>query len=185
MANEVEVKFIIHDLQTLRDRLNAIGLKEKTPRTHEMNTLYDRDQELRRRDELVRIRKYGDQWTLTHKAKSQNARHKTRAETETKVDDGEALDHTFRAMGFEPAFRYEKFRSEWTDGTGHVVLDETPIGTFGEIEGPPDWIDRIATQLGVTEQEYINKSYAELFREWVRNSSSSASEMTFAAVNAG
>lgn len=182
MPNEVEIKFLIHDLNKLRDQLRAAGFSEKTPRTHEMNTLYDRNGELRARDELVRIREYGDQWTLTHKAKSQNARHKTRVETETKVDDGKALDHVFRSMGFEPAFRYEKFRSEWTDGTGYVVLDETPIGTIGEIEGPPDWIDRIAAQLGIHPRDYINRSYAELFHEWVQKTGSSAKEMTFAAV---
>ena len=182
MANEVEIKFIIHDLNQLRDRLKSAGFTEKTPRTHEMNTLYDRNGELRDRDELVRIRKYGDRWTLTHKAKSQNARHKTRVETETTLDDGEALDHVFRSMGFQPSFRYEKFRSEWTDRTGHVVLDETPIGTIGEIEGPPEWIDRIAAQLGINERDYINKSYAELFREWTQKTGSGAREMTFAAV---
>ncbi len=183
MAKEVEIKFVIHDLNRLRSQLKSAGFREKTPRRHEINTLYDRNGELRGRDELVRIRKYGDQWTLTHKAKSQSARHKTRVETETAVDDGEALDHVFRSMGFEPSFRYEKFRSEWTDGDGHVVLDETPIGTIGEIEGSPEWIDRIAAQLGVNERDYINKSYAELFREWVQKTGSDAKEMTFAAVN--
>ena len=28
-----------------------------------------------------------------------------------------------------------KIRYEWSDGKGHVVVDETPIGNFGEIEG--------------------------------------------------
>ena len=49
-----------------------------------------------------------------------------------------------RALGFAPTFRYEKFRAEWSDGKGHVVVDETPIGNFGEIEGPSRWIDRTA-----------------------------------------
>lgn len=183
MPNEVEIKFVIRNLNELRDQLSAAGFREKTPRTHEMNTLYDRNNELRGRDELVRIRKYGDQWTLTHKAKSQDTRHKTRIETETEVADGEALDRVFRAMGFQPSFRYEKFRSEWADGSGHVVLDETPIGTIGEIEGSPEWIDRVASKLGVSEQDYIIKSYAELFRDWTERTGSSAKEMTFAAIN--
>jgi len=123
--------------------------KEVTPPTHEMNTLYDRGEEMRSRAEVLRIRKYGEKWTVTHKAKSQDARHKSRVETETKVQDGEVLHEVFRAMGFEPAFQYEKFRSEWSDGTGHVVLDETPIGNVGEIEGPPEWIDRVACELGL------------------------------------
>lgn len=182
MANEIEIKFAIHDLEAIRNRLRTLGFREQTGRTHEMNTLYDRSDEMRHRGELLRIRKYGDKWTLTHKAKSQNARHKTRVETETNIEDGEALDQVFRAMGFEPAFRYEKFRSEWSDGTGHVVLDETPIGTFGEIEGSPEWIDRIAQQLGIAEQDYITKSYAELFRDWAQKKQSNAREMTFAAI---
>ena len=183
MADEVEIKFAIHDLNKVRESLNRLGFKEATPRTHEMNTLYDRDQELRSRGEILRIRKYGDRWTVTHKSKGQTTRHKTRIETETTVQDGAALDQIFHALGYEPAFRYEKFRSEWTDGTGHVVLDETPIGNIGEIEGPPDWIDRIAAQLGLNERDYINKSYGELFLDWKRNQNSAAQNMTFAEVS--
>ncbi|MGZ4787256.1 MAG: class IV adenylate cyclase [Terriglobales bacterium] len=183
MANEVEIKFVVHDLDAIRTRLRELKFKEETPRTHEINTLYDRDGEMRRRAEVLRIRKYGQKWTVTHKAKSQDARHKTRAETETTVADGEALDHIFRAMRFGPVFRYEKFRSEWSDGKGHVVLDETPIGDFGEIEGPADWIDRVAAQLGLNEKDYITKSYVELFNDWVKAHGSNAQHMTFAEVN--
>jgi len=183
MPNEVEIKFVIHHLEEIRENLQRVGFKEDTPRTHEMNTLYDHHEELRSRGEILRIRKYGDRWTVTHKSKGENARHKTRRETETKVQDGEALDQIFRALGYVPVFRYEKFRSEWTDGVGHVVLDETPIGTIGEIEGPPDWIDHIAAQLGVQECDYINKSYGELFLEWKRKENSGAGNMTFAEIS--
>src|SRR4051812_24354732 len=89
MPNEVEIKFKVHDLEVIRGRLRELNFTEKTPRTHEMNTLYDRDGQMRRRAEVLRIRKYGDKWTVTHKAKSQQARHKTRLETETTVRDGE------------------------------------------------------------------------------------------------
>ncbi len=183
MPNEIEIKFVIHDLEGIREQLRKLHFVEKTPRTHEMNTLYDRHEELRRRGEVLRIRKYGEKWTVTHKSKGQDARHKTRAETETQVQDGEAMDQVFRSIGFEPAFCYEKFRSEWSDNTGHVVLDETPIGNIGEIEGPPEWIDRIASQLGINERDYITKSYAELFKEWTQANHSSAKDMTFNEVN--
>ena len=46
------------------------------------------------------------------------------------------MDLILRALGYAPSFRYEKFRAEWTDGKGQVVVDETPIGNFCEIEGP-------------------------------------------------
>lgn len=88
------------------------------------------------------------------------------------------------SLGFAPSFMYEKFRSEWSDATGHVVLDETPIGNFGEIEGPPEWIDATARALGITEQQYIRDSYAELFASWKKRTRSSAEHMTFVAIKA-
>jgi len=182
MANEVEIKFIVHDLDGIRNRLRELQFKEQTPRTNEMNTLFDRGAELRNRGEILRIRKYGDKWTLTHKVKSKNARHKSRVETETTVADGEALEQVFRSLGFEPSFRYEKFRSEWRDGKGHVVIDETPIGNFGEIEGEPNWIDRVAEQIGIQERDYITKSYGELFSDWKQSHQSDANNMTFAEI---
>ncbi|MFY9647601.1 MAG: adenylate cyclase, partial [Terriglobales bacterium] len=82
----------------------------------------------------------------------------------------------------EPTFRYEKYRAEWSDGAGHVVLDETPIGNFGEIEGPPRWIDRTARALGVAPSDYITETYAPMFFAWKRRTRSPATEMTFKAV---
>src|SRR5947209_12406153 len=151
MANEVEIKFAISDLKQLRRELTKQRFREITPRTHEMNTLYDGAlRPLKRRGEVLRIRKYGNDWKLTHKSKGKEGRHKKRKETETAVADGNKLEQVFIALGLKPAFRYEKFRSEWTDGSGHVVLDQTPIGDFGEIEGPPRWIDRIAKALAIS-----------------------------------
>jgi len=183
VPNEVEIKFVIHDLEGLRSRLKEIGFREETPRTHEMNGLYDHLGRMRSRGEVLRIRKYGDSWKVTHKSKGTESKHKTRKELETKVADGEMMDQIFRALGYEPTFRYEKFRSEWSDGNGHVVLDETPIGNLGEIEGNPDWIDRVAAQLGVQESDYINKSYAELFRDWAKRNKSKARNMTFEEIS--
>jgi adenylate cyclase class 2 len=124
-----------------------------------MNTLYDLPgQPLRKRGDLLRLRKYGDEWVLTHKSKGVAGRHKTRVELETKVDDGARTDAILRALNFQPTFRYEKFRAEWSDGNGHVVVDHTPIGDFG------------------------TDTYAGLFFAWKRRTRSPANEMTFRAV---
>ena len=77
------------------------------------------------------------------------------------------MDAILRALGFEPTFRYEKYRAEWSDGTGHVVLDETPIGNFGEIEGPPRWIDRTARLLEFVRRLH-HQTYADIFFAWKR-----------------
>src|SRR5438309_12081493 len=183
MPNEIEIKFRIENLRDLNRRLRAAGLRRITPRTHEMNALYDLPgQPLRKRGELLRLRQYGKEWFLTHKSKGVAGRHKTRRELETGVTDGEMMHAILCALGYQPTFRYEKFRAEWSDGRGHVVVDETPIGNFGEIEGSPQWIDRTAKQLGIERQLYITQTYAELFFEWQQSTHSNAKEMTFKAV---
>jgi adenylate cyclase, class 2 len=180
---EVEIKFRADDLRALNRRLRQSGFRLVTKRTREINTLYDLPgQRLRRRGELFRLRKYGSVWTLTHKAKGKAGRHKTRVESETKVADGVSMDAILRALGFAPTFRYEKFRAEWSDGRGHVVVDETPIGDFGEIEGSPRWIDRTARLLDLRRSDYITDTYAPLFFKWKKQTGSAAAEMTFAAV---
>jgi adenylate cyclase, class 2 len=187
-SNEIEVKFRVHDIQALVTQLHQLGLTQVTPRTHEMNVLFDLPgHPLRDRGDLLRLRKYGESWVLTHKAKNKNGKdgpHKTRIETETRVQDGEKMEAILRALQFEPTFRYEKFRAEWKDDEGHVVIDETPIGNFAEIEGPAEWIDSIAKQLGVRPDDYITETYAGLFFAWKKKSKSKAEEMTFQAVGA-
>jgi len=196
MPKEVEIKFRIADLNALTRTLKRAGFRQVTPSTHEMNSLYDLPgQKLRKRGELLRLRQYGDQWVLTHKKKPTSPaarmsaaaganRHKVRVELETKVDNGEQMDAVLRALGFAPTFRYEKYRAEWNDKTGHAVIDQTPIGIFGELEGPPRWIDRTAKALGIAHDDYITQTYADLFFTWKRNTSSPASEMTFRAIPA-
>ena len=183
MPQEVEIKFRVDDLRALKRKLRRAGCRIVTPRTHEMNTLYDLPGELlRARKQLLRLRKYGSVWTLTHKSGTTRGRHSSRVELETRVADGKMMGAILRGLGYTPSFRYEKFRAEWTDGKGQVVVDETPIGNFCEIEGPPRWIDATAKKLEVTPDKYIANNYAGLFAEWKQATKSSAREMTFQAV---
>jgi adenylate cyclase class 2 len=184
---EIEIKFRVSDLPSLVERLRELGLEEITPRTHEMNLLFDLPgHPLRNRGDLLRLRQYGESWVLTHKAKVKNdsGRYKTRAEIETRVEDGLKMEAILRALQFAPSFRYEKFRAEWRGEQGQVVVDETPIGTFAEIEGPGEWIDQLARRLGIGPDQYIRDTYAGLFFAWKQATRSPAHEMTFAAVRA-
>jgi adenylate cyclase class 2 len=183
MQREIEIKFRVKDLRGLARKLRAAGFRVVTRRTHEMNTLYDLPGEvLRKRKELLRLRKYGSAWTLTHKSGGKKGRHSSRVEWETGVADGNKMDAILRRLGYAPSFRYEKFRAEWSDKKGQVVVDETPIGNFCEIEGPPRWIDATAKKLGVSPADYITKNYATLFADWKQATRSPVKEMTFDAV---
>jgi adenylate cyclase class 2 len=215
---EIELKFPIHDLAGLQARLPGLGFRLDTPRTFEQNTLYDTPgRTLRAVKQILRIRHYGDLWIVTHKRPADPspdggpasfgsaanygaaANYKVRIETETLLTDGPALAAIFLQLGYEPVFRYEKYRTEWSHTTPtidgplftdpslsaklsigrHLVLDETPIGNFAELEGPPAWIDRTLAQLNVDPASCLTDSYGTLFLDWKQRTGSPADNLTF------
>jgi adenylate cyclase class 2 len=190
MSIETEIKFRVADVSGLAKRLQDAGFQEQTPRTFESNVLYDTpDRKMRARTEILRIRNYAGHWLVTHKrlpdvGPGEDA-HKHRIETETEVADGSVLADVFQSIGLVPAFRYEKWRSEWSDGEGHCVIDETPIGVFAELEGSAEWIDRTAERLGVARSAYMTQSYGRLFEQWCAEHNSMAKDLTFDAIAAG
>jgi adenylate cyclase class 2 len=181
---EIEVKFRVRDLKALEAQLSQLGFRCKTPRTFERNILFDTPaRELRGTRQILRLRRYGDRWVLTHKQTTPNdspdARHKERIETETVVEDGEAVASIFRVLGYTSTFVYEKWRSEWADSEGHCVLDETPIGQYAELEGPREWIDRMLATLHVDQADVTLLSYGRLFEQWQKQTGSQARNMSF------
>ena len=189
MAIETEIKFRVEEIGELVLRLRGAGFKLDTPRAFESNVLYDTpNRDMRARTEILRIRSYAGKWTVTHKRLPDSGlgedRHKHRVETETEVSNGDALAEIFVSLGLVAAFRYEKWRSEWNDGTGHCVIDETLIGDYAELEGPAEWIDQVAPRLGIASSDYITLSYGRLFEQWREENQCDANDLTFAAVAA-
>ena len=203
---EIELKFPVDDLARLQSRLPALGFHLDTPRTFEQNTLFDTPaRTLRESKQILRLRRYGDLWTLAHKRPNPSVddattRYKIRIETETHVDDGPALAAIFEQLGYSPVFRYEKFRTEWSQDAytiegplfptsdlfaelspahGHLVLDETPIGNYAELEGPPAWIDDTLAKLNIDPATCLTESYGKLFLAWKAHTGSSAEHLTF------
>jgi adenylate cyclase class 2 len=88
---------------------------------------------------------------------------KRRDELETRVEDPEALRAILARMGLAPVFRYQKYREvfEWEEV--EIVVDETPIGFFMEVEGPVDGIHRAAEAMGFGPESYVAETYADLF----------------------
>ena len=189
MAIETEIKFRVASVEELQLRLKEAGFRLDTPRAFESNVLYDTpDRRMRARTEILRIRNYDGRCTVTHKrlpdAGPGEDTHKHRVETETEVSDGDALAEVFRSLGLVEAFRYEKWRTEWSDGEGHCVVDETPIGDFAELEGTADWIDRAAARIGVDRLDYLTLSYGRLFDLWREEHQCAANDLTFEAIAA-
>lgn len=162
---ETEIKIRIADRDLAPGRLREAGLRVSQERRFESNTVYDtKDRALKQSGTLLRLRKAGAKCTITWKGPSQNGRYKIRPELETVIASYEVLDRILLQLGFEPSFRYEKYRTEFADGgAGVVTLDETPIGDFVELEGPGEWIDGTAARLGFAPSDYILDSYAKLY----------------------
>jgi adenylate cyclase class 2 len=186
-AAEIELKFPVADVRAFDATAGALGFMLVTERTFESNTLYDTaDRQLRARRQILRLRQYGERSTLTHKRQAEGAsdtRYKTRIETESGVDDHDALAEVFAQLGYLPAFRYEKFRTEWamptSRGEGKLVLDETPIGVWAELEGEPEWIETMLERMGVAPEQCITDSYGKLFLKWKDATGSPAEHLTF------
>jgi adenylate cyclase class 2 len=189
---EIELKLPISDPTAFQSRLLELGFHIETPRTFEHNTLYDTpSRDLRARTEILRIRQYGNTYTVTHKGLADphsapdSARYKVRIETETTVGDGPSLAAIFEHLGYVPAFVYEKYRTEWShpaEPSGHVVIDETPIGVYGELEGPPEWIERTLSQLSIDPATCLTDSYGKLFLDWKKRTGSTAENLSFAEI---
>jgi adenylate cyclase class 2 len=99
-------------------------------------------------------------------------RYKVREETELEVAEAGTMAKIFEGLGMKSRFTYEKYRTtyrlpaskRWGKGL-LIELDETPIGTFAELEGPPEAIDQAAEELGFSKDDYILKNYLVLYLE--------------------
>jgi adenylate cyclase class 2 len=94
---------------------------------------------------------------------AQSDQHKARVEIEITVNDYDAAFAILTALGYSPAWRYEKYRESFRLDDVIVALDHTPIGDFVEIEGPPDAIRPVAERLGFDWTARNLQTYRELF----------------------
>jgi adenylate cyclase class 2 len=119
---------------------------------------------LRASGRLLRLRRLGSRAVITYKGPKRVIRGvKSRLEIEFDTEDAGAAGGLFLHLGYRPIFRYQKYREVYARGRVKIMLDETPIGTFIEIEGRLSDINRAATALGFETGEYISESYADLF----------------------
>ena len=169
LNQEREVKIAIQDADSARTLIMASEFQEVTPRHLEINEVYDtRDKSIRGRGELLRLRQAGSRHILTFKGKSDSSStHKVREELEVITSNGVTTAAILNRLGFQSLFRYEKYRTEFSkpNQPGIVVLDETPIGNFLELEGDAEWIDQTAVLLGYSTAHYITSSYGKLYTD--------------------
>ena len=183
MKFEIEIKLRLPPkLGKIRRTLHAAGFRVMKPRIHESNILFDNAKRtLRKHGKLLRLRSAGPHRLLTFKGPSEPSRYKKRRELEIDLHNGANAEEIFTHLGYRPVFRYEKYRTEYAKPRteGKVLLDETPIGNFLEIEGSPRWIDRTALALGFHRRDYITRSYGYLYLAYCRERRIAPKNMLF------
>jgi adenylate cyclase, class 2 len=162
---EIEIKLPCDDLESLRERLRALGAECVAELHFESNDLYDDSEgRLLRSGSTLRVRGARGETILTYKGPARfEGGIKHREERETRVSDAQETEAILEALGLARRFRYEKRREEWRVDSALVALDETPIGRFVEIEGDPAEIRRLVVALGLDFAAAIPYSYAKLY----------------------
>jgi adenylate cyclase class 2 len=180
---EVEIKLRVAGAEEGRATLEAAGFTVSKARAFEDNVLFDNAAHtLRQAGTLLRVREVEGAGVLTYKGPATPGRHKDREELEVPLPAPATMNTILSRVGFTPVFRYQKFRTEYTDGTGTATLDETPIGFYLELEGDPEWIDRTAARLGFAEADYVTGSYLRLYLDDCAARGVPPGDMVFARV---
>ncbi|HEX4824638.1 MAG TPA: class IV adenylate cyclase [Candidatus Polarisedimenticolaceae bacterium] len=163
-SRENEIKLAFPSAGLAREALERAGARLSIPRRFEDNVVYDRDGgALARSGRVLRVRRDGNRIVLTLKTPVEGTHvHKLKNEFETEVGDQGMLMRILAELGFAPAYRYQKYRTSFALDEVDAELDETPIGTFVELEGGPEAVDRAAASLGASPGDYIVSTYREL-----------------------
>ncbi len=162
---ETEVKLRLEGPEAAREALARVGAALVRPRHLEDNVLFDDAAgSLRAAGRVLRLRTTPHANILTFKGPRQlEGGMKTREERQTLVEEPDAVREILARLGYQPVLRYQKYRESWMHRGQQVEIDETPIGTFLEIEGDPEGIRTVTAELGHQPSEYLSESYVGLF----------------------
>ena len=181
---EVEVKFLVDDLEAVRRRLVAAGATTGAPRVHERNVRFDTaDGALLARQALLRLRQ-DSRVRLTYKGLSDQdagSEAKIREEIELTVEEFDRMALIFARLGFGAVQSYEKYRQTFHWRDVEVVLDEMPFGNFVELEGATDAeLKDAAAALGLDWSRRVLTNYLALMEQARRAFDLPFNDLTFA-----
>jgi adenylate cyclase class 2 len=164
---EQEIKLRFDTLEAARVAVITAGGRLTSSRRLIDDRLFDTQQEhLRAGSCALRVRRDGAVTYLTYKGAPMPGAFKTREEIETTAGDAATVEAILESLGFTAKWRAQKFREEYAIDAAKIAIDETPMGTFVEIEGTDADITRIAAALGRMPADYVLSSYARLFNDW-------------------
>ena len=161
---EREIKLRFESVEEARAAIMSTGATPLLGRRLQEDSLLDTsDEQLRKRRCVLRVRVECGKSRLTFKGPVQPGIMKIREELETVVGDGDVVLRVLDELGLKVWFRYEKYREEYAAEDVTIAIDETPVGTFVEIEGGEEGILTMTIALGRTPSDFVLDSYRGLF----------------------
>jgi adenylate cyclase class 2 len=177
---EQEIKLRFDNPEAARHAVRSAGGRLVHSRRLIDDRLFDTARhDLQSADRALRVRRDAATTFVTFKGAPLPGAFKTREEIETTAGDAGAIESILRHVGFDPWWRAQKFREEYVIAAAKIAVDETPMGTFVEIEGADVDIARLAGAFGRAPRDYIVVPYRRLFVEWCEARGLEAGDMLF------
>ena len=179
---EREIKLRFDSAEAARSALGELGATPLRARRLQDDILLDmEDMRLQRAGCSLRLRRDAGEATITWKGPVVPGPMKAREEVETIVGKAEDAQLILAAIGFVLRFRYQKYREEMALDGLVIAIDETPVGTFVELEGDEASIAAVAQRLGRSQGDYVLASYRSLFLEHRQATGGHGAHMVFDA----
>jgi adenylate cyclase class 2 len=177
---EREIKLRFDDPESARAAvLEAGGTPVRGRRLQDDCLLDTPDELLRGRRSVLRVRMESGRSLLTFKGPVQPSIMKLREELETVVGDGTLMLQLLEELGFQVWFRYQKYREEFALDDVIIAVDETPVGTYVEIEGGEGGILTTTAALGRQPSDCLLDSYRGLFVQYCEERGLPVTNMLF------
>lgn len=162
---ETEIKFRVPSVHEARKQLRTLDFQILVKMQNEKTVIWDKQGSLKETDCVLRLRDYNKKTTLTFKqAKVKHPYLKIRPEAQTIVDDRQNTEQILIWLGFEPVMTMVKNREIWQRSELIACLDETPFGSFMELEGEPHAIKLAMETLCTDNSRIESRGYPSLFK---------------------
>lgn len=187
MQTEIEAKWIVSDLDIIRNKLSELKANLDQPERLIRRKPFDfPDNRLEKVGGWVRVRDEGDKITLAYKQLNDRSLHGTK-EVSVEVSDFNNTCQILEAVGLEAKSYQETKRETWHYKNCEITLDTWPwIPSVVEIEAESEEaVQLVASALGFTWAEALHGSIENVYQKYYKVTESEVGhwkEITFIPV---
>lgn len=165
MEKEIEVKFKIDEVEKIKEKLIDLGVS--LSKAYKQTTYGFFSDDSISKGIFPRIRDEKDDIVLTVKVKpKEESEYFERAEYSMKISSAKEGIDILKVLGYDEVKMFEKVRQEGELLNTKITLDELYFGTFLEIEGEKEDIEKVIIKLGLENKKRLTKAYLALEEDY-------------------